>query len=561
MKVIVIITLLFCACALAGELKLPDNWQQQLNLTALNAYAQEHSQQKRAAMDWVNPRELGNGHSSVKPMHVDVPKIKINKHHKRTIQSSSKPFFNVRSILKFMDKWTEFPASLYASNPNYWMALSVSKGDAYTANYVNDDIVVVGYEGVAGLAGNLTTWFVSYNTSQGTLNNKSVIPAPVGFSSQISTATRVQGTSDFLAISSSYRAFGGVPGCPPGICISSTNQIIYKGNEQGLIDPTPVETFPLWSLSPFHYNFTIAYNGILEPAPDGLFAPFTYSFWTVSPFALGGQKLGIFGISNSAPRLTPLVEVTFPSTGVAGRYYFPQFGKMYTMDNGKYLVQVNCDSYNVNLFAGVFVPLDTPSAVLLYVYDSISNTLTLVGNAPQATILQGGGIDPDLRVMVALTNPVGNKTVLLNPDPIEDDVPDPENNIRWYNVNKKCFDGSCNALEYVSSTNNDGSRCWNGVFSPDGSLFAYLCQGGYPLLNTVPPAIPNVFVGNISVQTPGEVFLLSFNNNNGFVMHNKLTTSVLPIAMAFSPDSTKLIVSGSDNPRVAGTELIEVADN
>jgi len=167
-----------------------------------------------------------------------------------------------------------------------------------------------------------------------------------------------------------------------------------------------------------------------------------------------------------------------------------------------------------------------------------------------------------------MTDTVGSPSVLLHPT-ASANVTSPNSNLRVYSVDLKCKGngcngcngGTCNALEFVSGTQVDGGRCWNGAFSPDGSLFAYMCQPGSPIDATIPNVVPNAFFPVVHVPVPGVVTLCEVNRRRKFTMQNWLTTAITPIAVTFSPDGTKLVVSGSDSPNVGGTNLYAVVEN
>lgn len=469
-------------------------------------------------------------------------------------------FLTSKFTLRTLGTTSEYPPSVYESDPNYYTAFLAGKDDAYTITYVSDDIVVIGFESPNSLGDDNTTWLESYNTSTGLPVKVDRVPGIQGMGSEDAVSGPIFGGSGAIAIVGAYDNDGGICGnyteCPP-----YATQLVYVMEANGTFNHEPVFSIDLSELGdPYYYATTVSYATVTAISNDGRFATYTYPVWTQDPYAIGGQKLGIFAINSHSYNLTSVLTQLYPTDPVTGDVFFPQFTSMQSIGDGKYVVTTSADSYGINLLTGEFNPLSTPAMALLHIYDSNLNTLTLVGSATQPGIMQGSVLSPDLSMLVTFTNAVGTPSVLLNPTTPAVNATDPTKNIRLYRVNLNCEHDE-NALTYVSGSNVDGAQCWNGAFSPDSSLFAYTCQPGYPLLATVPAVVPNAIVPTVQVPIPGVLTLTLVDRFMDFTMQNWLTTDIIPIALTFSPDGTKIIVSGSDSPNVGGTNLYEVVQN
>jgi len=519
-------------------------------------------------------------------------------------------FFDARFTLKTQGKYSQFPGSVYASNPNYYTSWSAIKDDAYTAGFVTDDHIVVGYESYSGLPGGNTTWFLTLDTSSGTPTETSRVPAPLGVASQVNVENSFADGSGVIGIASGW-GFNGTLTCP--ICNGFMRQYVYLGDRNGTFNQTPALIYDFLSLGdPFYYTTTIAYGGTTAVSTDGNYATFSYPTWSAHPFAISREKLGVFKIdTQGGPILTPVVVVPYPVNPRSGYTYTPFLTRMQPLEDGKYLISIAADSYAINLLAGVFDVLNTPSAVFLYIFDENDNSLTLIGNVSQPTIVRGVVMDKQSSMMVSFTNAVGTPTVLLSPAQPEltgtsasfhgmfmnmmnskhtnpkylnafahakksvfhqdvSLVDSPNSNVRMYSIDTECHGHGCNgcnglecnALKFVSGTQVDGARCWNGAFSSDGSLLAYLCQPGSTLLATVPNVVPNPISGpNTQISLLGVITLVSVDRQMSVRMSNWLTTSIIPVAISFSPDNTKVVSVGSDNTIVAGVDQYEVERN
>lgn len=478
-------------------------------------------------------------------------------------------FYSNRYGLKLTDAASQLPAEVLLSDPNYYTALFYSSYGQFTMLYPTNDLVLVAADTSPGIP-NITTMFVSYNTSGGKLKEISRIYAPPGVTAQSGGSAPIPGTKKFLSIAAGYETVGKDCDPPTPYCnplFSTFTEIGHITDENGVIDPVPALEYDLSQIDPHFLDFIPTIAGMVTMSTDGEYVLMTYSVHDgINPFAVAAQKQAMMKIvhNSSGVFLEKKGEMTYPSTGIPNTFYYGQVAVVRPLKYNKYLIVLSTISFNLVEFNLKTIP----STLFVYIYDEVDGSFTLVGEEFQPQTLQNLWVSPNNKRIVTQVEVLKTeKPTLMQFAPDANlTVPDPEANLRLYDLTIFEFPIplpiNLNKLEYRSGKELNGAHCWGGVYSPKGDLFAHTCTpGGNKLAVTLPAAIPNPIFpnGTVGVPTPAVLTLASTNAAQlSFELEDWAPAPQLGIAMMFSPDGTKLFVGGQDSPTTKGAALYEI---